>query len=235
MAEDRIMYFSRVRALAEKPAKLMGILRADNYSLHKMMWDLFPASPHARRDFLFRKDMRHGWPVFYVLSSRQPMSVNGVFDVETKIFSPKLRSGERLTFSLRANPVRTRKTDDSNSKKRKRDDVVMHLKRQLRAKKIQEVNLPSQSELMQEAGEDWLERQAAKRGFKIETVRVDGYQQHILYSKSRKIHFSSLDFNGILKVTDTDRFLDSLYSGIGPAKAFGCGLMLISRANKTVF
>ncbi|HDH98340.1 MAG TPA: type I-E CRISPR-associated protein Cas6/Cse3/CasE [Deltaproteobacteria bacterium] len=235
MFEDRKMYLSRVRALAEKPAKLIRILRADNYSLHKMMWSLFPDNPHAKRDFLFRKDIQHGWPVFYALSPRQPVPVIGVFDVETKVFSPKLRAGDRLAFTLRANPVQTRKTGDPNPKKRKRDDVVMRLKRELRAKKNPEDKTPSQSELIQKTGEEWLRRQAAKRGFKVETVGVDGYQQHIFYSKSRKIHFSSLDFNGILEVTNTDKFLDTLYFGIGPAKAFGCGLMLISRANKTAY
>ncbi len=233
MSKDRKMYLSRVTALAEKPAKLIEILRADSYSFHKMMWSLFPDNPHAKRDFLFRKDIHHGWPVFYVLSSRQPVPVTGVFNVETKVFSPKLKMGDRLNFALRANPVQTRKVDDPNPKKRKRDDVVMRLKRELRAKKNLEDKMPPQSELVQKAGEEWLKRQEVKRGFKIEIVRVDGYQQHILFSKNRKIHFSSLDFNGTLEVTDTDKFLNSLFSGIGPAKAFGCGLMLINRASKT--
>jgi CRISPR system Cascade subunit CasE len=38
-----------------------------------------------------------------------------------------------------------------------------------------------------------------------------------------------MDFDWILSVTDKGRFLNALYCGIGPAKAFGCGLMLIRR------
>ncbi|MCI0421919.1 MAG: type I-E CRISPR-associated protein Cas6/Cse3/CasE [Acidobacteria bacterium] len=45
----------------------------------------------------------------------------------------------------------------------------------------------------------------------------------------KKIELSTLDFEGVLLVTEPDRFLRALLSGIGPAKAFGCGLMLVRR------
>jgi len=38
-----------------------------------------------------------------------------------------------------------------------------------------------------------------------------------------------MDFAGVLKVEDSGLFAESLITGIGPAKAFGCGLMLIRR------
>jgi CRISPR system Cascade subunit CasE len=39
-----------------------------------------------------------------------------------------------------------------------------------------------------------------------------------------------MDFRGILTVTDTEKFTDTLMQGLGKAKAFGCGLMLIRRS-----
>ncbi len=43
------------------------------------------------------------------------------------------------------------------------------------------------------------------------------------------IRFSTLDFEGILTVENTNEFTRMLFAGIGPAKAFGCGLMLVRR------
>jgi CRISPR system Cascade subunit CasE len=43
------------------------------------------------------------------------------------------------------------------------------------------------------------------------------------------ISFLSVDYSGILKVTDPEKFTAALTTGIGRAKAFGCGLLLIKR------
>jgi CRISPR system Cascade subunit CasE len=40
---------------------------------------------------------------------------------------------------------------------------------------------------------------------------------------------NSLDLSGEVEVTDAERFTQLLTIGIGPAKAFGCGLMLVRR------
>jgi CRISPR system Cascade subunit CasE len=36
-------------------------------------------------------------------------------------------------------------------------------------------------------------------------------------------------YDGLLRITDPDAFRETLIRGIGPAKAFGCGLMLVKR------
>jgi len=41
-------------------------------------------------------------------------------------------------------------------------------------------------------------------------------------------HFT-VRFDGLLRITDPDAFRATLIRGIGPAKAFGCGLMLVRR------
>jgi len=41
--------------------------------------------------------------------------------------------------------------------------------------------------------------------------------------------FSSVDFLGDLEITDVEKFTKALFQGIGRAKAFGCGLMLVKR------
>ncbi len=39
----------------------------------------------------------------------------------------------------------------------------------------------------------------------------------------------TLDFEGNLKIVDADQFKRALFKGIGSAKAFGCGMMMVKR------
>lgn len=60
--------------------------------------------------------------------------------------------------------------------------------------------------------------------------QAEGYQWHSLPKKGRDAGFSSVDFEGEIEVTDAEFFIKALFDGIGPAKGFGCGLMLVRRA-----
>jgi CRISPR system Cascade subunit CasE len=59
--------------------------------------------------------------------------------------------------------------------------------------------------------------------------QAEGYQWHALPRKGRDAGFSSVDFEGEVEVTDAELFSKALFDGIGPAKGFGCGLMLVRR------
>jgi CRISPR system Cascade subunit CasE len=166
--------------------------------------------------------------VFYLLSLREPDAEHALLRVESKPYYPQLGVGETLSFSLRANPTHTRKTDGENAKRRKRDDVVMHLKQ--RYKQSTPDDMPSEAELAQEAGEEWLIRQGLRHGFEVLAVRADNYRQPRLGGRGRDIRYSSLDFTGLLRVNQPEAFTRALLQGIGPAKAFGCGLLLVRRA-----
>jgi len=48
--------------------------------------------------------------------------------------------------------------------------------------------------------------------------------------RRNRISFGSMDCSGQLNVADADQFESALMIGIGPAKAFGCGLLLIRPA-----
>ncbi|EHL5171358.1 type I-E CRISPR-associated protein Cas6/Cse3/CasE [Escherichia coli] len=58
---------------------------------------------------------------------------------------------------------------------------------------------------------------------------VDAYrQQQLRRENSRQlIQFSSVDYTGMLTVTDPGLFVQRLSQGYGKSRAFGCGLMLI--------
>lgn len=199
---------------------------ADFYGQHKLVWRWFGGEPG--RDFLFRREERESQPCFYVLSKREA-SVSELWKVETKPFTPRLEQGDRLAFALRANPVIVRKrSDDRTGKARRRDDVVMDWKTRRYPNKAER---PPLGQILQEAGAEWLASRAERCGFALESVRADGYRQHRLYKRGseRPIAFSTLEFEGVLQVEDPAKFAEKLFQGIGPAKGFGCGLLLVRR------
>jgi CRISPR system Cascade subunit CasE len=111
-----------------------------------------------------------------------------------------------------------------------RHDVIMDAKTRLKLEKGEHVAI-SAAEVVQEQGAHWLISRAAKHGFDVDArdVRADGYLQHSLMNKQRRISFSTLDFNGVLTVIDPEKLIDALYHVVGPAKGFGCGLILVRR------
>ena len=226
------MYFSRIsiNARAVDPDELVALAKGDIYAIHQILWHLFPSDPDADRDFIFREEAGNGWPFFYMVSQRRPDPLDGLVNIETKSYQPRLSEGQRLSFSLRANPVVTKKTANG---KRVRHDVVMDAKRKI-AKPFSANTDIASCELEHDAGIKWLEARADKLGFGFDPgmVRVFGYRQHHFKSRKRKdaIRFSSLDFGGLLTVKNANRFGQTLLRGIGRAKAFGCGLMLVRRA-----
>jgi len=90
---------------------------------------------------------------------------------------------------------------------------------------------------MNTALETWLSDKGARNGFEIVRdghkkrlkFQAEGYQWHALPRKGRDAGFSSVDFEGEIEVVDAELFVKSLCDGIGPAKGFGCGLMLVRR------
>ena len=139
-----------------------------------------------------------------------------------------LMAGDRLSFSLRANPV-VRRRDPSRGRSVKHD-VVMDALRSHPSGERAGIRL----EVMREQGLGWLERQAEKTGFAFRPsdVGVDGYRQQQVSRKGRvaAMSFATLDFDGILDVRDPAEFISGIARGFGAAKAYGCGLMLIRRA-----
>jgi CRISPR system Cascade subunit CasE len=62
--------------------------------------------------------------------------------------------------------------------------------------------------------------------FKLENT---AYRKYALPEKAATAGYSSLDLSGEVVVRDVDKFRCLLFEGVGPSKAFGCGLMMIRR------
>ncbi len=208
------------------PIRVSRLMGSDAYEHHRLIWKLFPDSGQGRRDFLFRLDTETRALRGLLLSPRVPIDETGVWHIETKPFTPKLRSGQRLGFSLRANPVVSAKDEHGRNV---RHDVVMHAKHQARERHAGAED--SEQERLHRTVREWLTARAARAGFSVdgEGILVERYLRHCLrrVGASRPIRFSSVDVSGVLAVRDPAAFLETLHRGIGPCKGFGCGLLLV--------
>lgn len=225
---------------------------------HQLLWKFFDVPrtpPPAQTPFLFRAELVNGLPLFYVLSRVAPQDNTGKWQIMSREYRPDLRAGDRLAFKLRANPIVERPggvvvDGDGTPKLRQsgvrageakhkvlRHDVVMDAKQRMGWKDMPPGERPALAYVAYEAGSSWLREREDRLGCRVETarLRVDGHAVHCLKGRRdnsgncRGIVLSTLDFDGELQVTDPERFLPALRNGIGPAKAFGCGLLLVRR------
>jgi CRISPR system Cascade subunit CasE len=232
------MYLSRVRVDLNGLARetLFEIMEGGAYGAHQLLWRLFP-DHEAVRPFLFRQEMEEadgtqgktpkGLPLFYVLSDREPVGMAGLLGVQSKPLAPTLAAGDRLAFRLRANPTVARRVEDA--KRSPRSDVLMAAKKPFSPAQRTSAECVK---AMDQAARDWLETRAEGLGFHLPVEpEVGAYRQHVLQKPGRRdaIQFSSVDYEGLLEVTDPGRLVETLTRGVGRAKAFGCGLMLLRR------
>ncbi|PXX96297.1 type I-E CRISPR-associated protein Cas6/Cse3/CasE [Halomonas sp. LBP4] len=231
------MYLSRIRVDLNGLSReaLFDVMQGGAYGVHQLLWQVFPGH-QGPRPFLFRQEMEEdteqgkppkGLPLFYVLSSCEPSTIPGLLDVQCKPFAPELRQGDRLAFRLRANPTVARRVE--GAKHSPRSDVLMAAKKPFPPGQRTSAECV---QAMDQAARDWLQTRVEELGFHLPVApEVGAYRQHALQKPGRRnaIQYSSVDYEGLLEVTEPGRLVETLAHGIGRAKAFGCGLMLIRR------
>lgn len=219
------------------PAKIAGRTpdsdssATDAYKVHKMIWSFFYEDLDHDRDFIYRFESRVDGPVLITVSETKPNNYNGLWEIHSMEYNPVLREGQVLDFVLTANPVRNKK--DSQGRFR-RHDVVMDAKWKYKNENESGAPPPPKTEIIRREGLAWLAARSAKNGFLMEDsdVWVGGYKQHTFQKRDNGnlIRLSVLNYSGRLTVSNPEKLRKVLYKGIGPAKSFGCGLMLIREA-----
>jgi CRISPR system Cascade subunit CasE len=232
------LFLTRVRLRQNASiAAIRSLLSPDNESerfsaAHKIVWTLFADDRERKRDFLWREA---GPGFFYLLSARRPDDRLGLFDVdEPKVFAPALSPGDRLKFMLRANATVAR--GGEKGVRGKPSDVVMDA---IHSAPVAERSV-LRSAAVERAGREWLSKQGTTHGFSLlatpagrngeKSGHTISYRTLNLPRRGKPARLGLIDFEGVLEVTDPDRFLATVEQGLGRAKAFGCGLMLIRRA-----
>ena len=215
------MYFSVIHPALEHQRGAIRDMALAPYGLHQWMWKFFGDAPDAKRDFIFRRHDLDGLPRIYVVSARPPAAPGSDWEVRSRAYAPQPTAGQRLSFVLCANPVVSKKSADGKSR---RHDVVMQAKKDASA--AERVWNPA---LVEQACLAWLRTRAAGAGFELIGATVGAYQpqQSRKRGQDQAIQFSSVEFSGELVVCDPTAFQRTLLEGLGHAKAFGCGLMLV--------
>jgi len=195
------------------------------------------AHVHAKRGaetgFLFRIEPKPGGnPVIVVLSAIRPdwgyafHNARYLLAAEPEKPRPlqlRIESGDRYAFCLVANP--TKRAPLSKAQRQEQEAAGNRVKRPRRQLTWDAQRNPA------DAFKEWLADRARGAGFRVEKAEVS----NIGYAYARRgdneaksIRLRTARYEGVLEVTDADAFRKALLSGIGPAKAFGCGLLSIA-------
>lgn len=181
----------------------------DSYAWHKAMWKCFPDLPDAERDFLFRMDWRSQGGRIFLLCRSEPVRPDWCLPESwaVKSIAPSFLQHESYVFDLIANPTRTvrRYTDGKQCRNGRRlallDDESRH---------------------------EWLISKAKKNGFCLDGEPVvENAGSSMFERRSRTGTHIGARFKGRLTVSDRDLFIHAFYHGVGPAKAFGYGMLLL--------
>jgi CRISPR system Cascade subunit CasE len=232
------MFLSRLSLNVRSPGARRDM--AQPYEMHKTVWNCHPG---LRRDpatgafldrLLFRVDADGGPPTLLVQSDVAPdwglLPTDYLRDGPAcKTLDVTFTAGQRLRFRLRANP--TKRVAAKNS----RLGGTMVGKR---------VGLHTETEQIHwllhkaEAGGftvpgEWVTAKHPETGAPIElpNFRVDAIPDGRVHQvKDGRGALAAVRFEGVLVVTDSAKFRDTLFDGIGSGKGFGFGLLSVAPA-----
>ena len=171
----------------------------DPYKLHQWIWEALPEDPDAERDFLFRSDVKGGVLRILLLSERVPERRGNIEWKTTEISDTFLGHGA-YRFQLRANPTFRRSSDH------KRLAIFDELKIR-----------------------DWFVRKLEYAGCAVSDLETTAPRK-LMFRKGGGTcpgTVYSVDASGTLVVRDEAALRAAFDSGIGPAKGFGFGLLLL--------
>ncbi|HWP40536.1 MAG TPA: type I-E CRISPR-associated protein Cas6/Cse3/CasE [Tepidisphaeraceae bacterium] len=185
--------------------------------------------------FLFRIDPQPGGRVVILVLSAAKTDWDYAFHnaryllaappAEPRTLRVHIEPGARFSFRLLANPTkRSPLTKDQWLKRKQANEPIKRPRLQLTW---------NPGDDPANVFQDWLQARARRAGFRLveATLRIP----RIGYAYIRKggpqdkpQRLRSVLYEGLLEVTNADDFRRALQSGIGPAKAFGFGLLSIA-------
>ncbi|MCW5599751.1 MAG: type I-E CRISPR-associated protein Cas6/Cse3/CasE [Nitrosomonas sp.] len=206
------MFLSRV--------ELPWELARNPYNLHRQLWRLFPGEEkeirsngeESRQGFLFRiEDIPMGRPArLLVQSRRMPQTAPDIVLVGTREINPQPVSDQHLAFLITANPVKTitdRERDTKHGKQSEKCRVPL---------------------IKEEDQREWITRKLVDAG-EIKAANVLPHAPVYFRKGNRGGKLVTATFEGVMCVRNPNILVTLMENGIGPAKAFGCGLLLVRR------
>lgn len=206
------MYLSRVSLDLHKRATMIAL--ANPQQFHGAVERAFPGE---RRRRLWRLDPL-GEKLYLMILSEDTPDLSGIEEQfgsgepgGTKSYDPLLERilpGSVWRFRLAANPT-TSKAPSSGPMERGK----------------------VQAHITPEFQEEWLQARAEKHGFCLKSFQVTG-SRWLRFQKGhrgRPVTLLSVVYEGVLEVTDSALFRQVLTEGIGRGKAYGQGLLTVTR------
>lgn len=213
----------------------------DIYVWHKKLWECYPNMPEAKRDFLTRIDQLEGAYRFWVLAKRKPVRPQWCPSEGFSLneLAPTFLTHQYYAFDLKVNPVKTIVQRGPNGETLFQSDG--------KRKRGKRIPLVDQEELRA-----WLIHKGSVRcwdavtgvdvpgGFQIvkdRPLEISPMVESHFRKKDKKTgkghaaYHGGVQFRGTLEVTDPERFIETYQAGIGSAKSFGFGLMLLAPIN----
>lgn len=186
----------------------------DSYAWHQAVWQAFPDRDGQPRDFLTRLDQHREGFRLLVVSPVQPARPDwcppGPESWKTILISDTYFSHGRYAFQLCANTTRkvTKLAADGTP-----------------TKNGMRVPLRKREEFL-----EWIERKGEQGGFVVDQATLRTFSRGREYFEKSGQHglHTAVEFQGMLTVTDPARFHETFTRGIGSAKAFGFGLLVIA-------
>lgn len=219
------MYLSRLQLNPNNRAIWRTHLR-NPYRVHQMVMQGFPDGVNREKaKVLYRLEMTDEVVTLLVQSQLEPdwstieseyLAPTGPSDFlpnpAVKSFNLPLQPGQILSFRLRANPT---------IKKVRRDDET--------GERLNSNRVPL---LREEKQLDWLQKRAEAGGFRLLRAAAGQTQQQKIWKKKgvKPITLYTVQFDGHLQVQSPDKLLAAVKGGLGPSKAFGCGLLSLGPA-----
>jgi CRISPR system Cascade subunit CasE len=218
------MYLSRL--LLNPRSRQVQRDSADPYQLHRTVLRAF-ADPRQASGVLHRLDVhpRTGQMSLLVQSQATPHwgaltagdyllpadPFDGLENPAVKAVALSLVAGQVLSFRLRANPT------------------IKKARRDASGRWLNSNRVPLVYEDQQYA---WLASRAARGGFRVLQAAITGQSRR---TSSRQedappLTLFTVQFDGRLQIIDSAAFQTALAKGIGPARAFGCGLLSLAPA-----
>lgn len=188
-----------------------GLSGTEAYGWHRAAWQAFPGLDGQKRPFLSRLDATSEGFTLYLLCrdhapSIPPWCPPAAWAV--KPIGPEFIRARAYRFDLRANPTRrvAKLGADGQPTKNGRRTPLTSLAEQIH----------------------WLQRKASASGFRLVEVPDVGIRQDQVFRKRSQhgVH-TGVRFQGVLEVTDPALFETAFYQGIGSAKGFGFGMLLL--------
>lgn len=182
----------------------------DSYAWHQAVWECFPGIPDGKRDFLSRMDWLNQGCRLYLLSRKEAVRPDWcpLEAWSIKQIAPTFLQHKFYAFDLLANPTRKIASFTADGQ-RTRNGRRLAL-------------------LDKESRQSWMETKASQHGFYLDGPLVmDEVGTSIFWRHARTGTHIGVRFRGCLQVTDQERFIHAFYHGIGSAKAFGFGMLLL--------